>query len=59
MNMERLLLIVVLFVVLGLLVRRWRSRVYRHAKDEIFNFVKSYKRRCTGNNRFVITVTTL
>jgi hypothetical protein len=32
---------------------------YKKAKKEIFNFVKSYKRRCTGNNRFVVTVESL
>ena len=29
---------------------------YREAKKEIFEFVKSYKGRCTGANRFVVTV---
>lgn len=32
---------------------------YRKAKGEIFAFVESYKKRCTGNNRFVVTVATL
>lgn len=32
---------------------------YRRAKREIFAFVESYKRRCTGNNQFVVTVETL
>lgn len=32
---------------------------YRQAKKEIFEFVKSYKRRCTGNNRFVVTIESL
>lgn len=27
----------------------------RQAKKKIFEFVKSYKRLCTGNNRFVVT----
>ena len=32
---------------------------YRRAKKEITAFVKSYKQKCTGNNRFVVTVETL
>jgi transposase len=32
---------------------------YRKAKKEIFPFVESYKKRCTGINRFVVTVETL
>lgn len=32
---------------------------YRKARKEIFEFVDSYKKRCTGNNRFVVTVETL
>lgn len=32
---------------------------YKDAKNEIFEYVKSYKRRCTGNNRFEVTVSSL
>lgn len=32
---------------------------YRRAKIEIESYVKAYKRRCTGNNRFEVTVETL
>lgn len=32
---------------------------YKKAKAEIFPFIKSYKKRCTGNNRFIVTVETL
>ena len=28
---------------------------YNKAKKEIIPFVESYKKRCTGNNRFVVT----
>jgi hypothetical protein len=29
---------------------------YKKAKAEIFPFVQSYKKKCTGVNRFVVTV---
>lgn len=29
---------------------------YRQAKKEIFVFVKSYKHRCTKQNRFLVTI---
>ncbi len=32
---------------------------YRKAKKDIFEFVKSYKKRCTGSNRFVVSIETL
>lgn len=32
---------------------------YRKAKTNIFAFVESHKRKCTGNNRFVVTVESL
>ena len=32
---------------------------YRRAKRDIFAFVESYKRKCTGNNRYVVTVESL
>jgi len=38
-------------------IKEWLE--YRQAKKEIFAFVKSYKRRCTGNNRFLVTVESL
>jgi len=39
------------------IVKDWFA--YRKARKEIFVFVKSYKRRCTGANRFVVTVEVL
>lgn len=38
-------------------IRDWLD--HRKARREIFVFVKSYKRRCTGANRFVVTVESL
>ena len=38
-------------------VKDWLE--YRQAKKEIFEFVKSYKRRCAGNNRFIVTTESL
>ena len=32
---------------------------YRKAKKEIIAYVKSYKRRCSSNNRFIVTVESL
>jgi hypothetical protein len=32
---------------------------HKEAKEEIFAYVKAYKRRCTGSNRFVVSVPTL
>ena len=32
---------------------------YRQAKRDIFDFVKSYKKRCNGANRFEVTVESL
>jgi hypothetical protein len=32
---------------------------YWNAKREIIAFVQSYKKRCTGNNRFIVTVESL
>jgi len=50
-------------IVLGILVYLiwvWlETRKYKKAKMEIFDYVKSYKRLCTGNNRFIVTVATL
>jgi hypothetical protein len=48
-------IIVVYIYVYG--VKDWLE--YRKAKKEISAFVKSYKKRCTGNNRFVVTVESL
>jgi len=39
------------------MIKDWLD--YRRAKRDIFDFVKSYKRRCTGNNRFVVTIESL
>jgi len=57
--------IVVISIVIGLVagyvyvyvLRDWLD--YRKARKEIFAFVNSYKRRCTGNNRFIVTVESL
>ena len=32
-----------------------KIRKYQKAKSEIFHYVKSYKGRCTGANRFIVT----
>lgn len=32
-----------------------RIRYARIAKEQIFSYVKSYKGRCTGANRFIVT----
>lgn len=39
-----------------LIVREYKRRKYQKVKDDIFNYVKSYKNRCTGHNKFVISV---
>lgn len=49
------IMIVVYTYVYG--IKDWLE--YRQARKEIFTFVKSYKRRCTGSNRFVVTQETL
>jgi hypothetical protein len=38
-------------------IKDWLA--YRRAKRDIFAFVESYKRKCTGNNRYVVTVESL
>lgn len=47
----------VYYVVVVYMLQDWFA--YRKAKGEIFAFVESYKKKCTGNNRFVVTVETL
>lgn len=32
---------------------------YKEARENIFEYVKKYKQRCTGSNRFEVTVETL
>ena len=44
---------VMVFVVLIGQYRRIRYK--RIAKEQIFSYVKSYKGRCTGANRFIVT----
>jgi hypothetical protein len=39
------------------IVKDWLD--YRRAKRDIFTFVKSYKHRCNGANRFIVTVESL
>ena len=52
-----LVLSLVYYVVVVYLLQDWFA--YRKAKGEIFVFVESYKKKCTGNIRFVVTVGTL
>lgn len=52
-----LVLSLMYYVVVVYLLQDWFA--YRKAKGEIFVFVESYKKKCTGNNRFVVTVGTL
>lgn len=47
----------IVFVIYVYYVKDWID--YRRAKVEIVSYVKSYKHKCTGNNRFVVTVETL
>lgn len=56
-TLSTLVVIVVGWVVYLYGFKDWMD--YQKAKGEIFAFVKGYKRRCTGNNRFVVTSTTL
>jgi hypothetical protein len=38
----------------------WQDKAaYKQARQDIFSFVESYKLKCRGNNRFVVTVATL
>jgi hypothetical protein len=47
----------VLFIIYVYSIRDWVD--YRQARKEIFAFVKAHKQKCTGNNRFVVTVESL
>lgn len=49
--------IVAVFVVYMYFIKDWVD--YRRAKIEIVSYIKMYKRRCTGNNRFIVTIETL
>jgi hypothetical protein len=57
----RILIVGFVVVIVGYIyiyvVQDWLE--YQKAKKEIFTFVKSYKRRCTGSNRFIVTVESL
>lgn len=46
------------FMMVGIVWMVWIDRwlTYRRAKREITPWVQSYKARCRGNNRFVVTV---
>ena len=55
--MAGLMVLVVLFYLYVFIFRDWLQ--YRQARKEIFAYVKSYKQKCTGNNRYVVTVDTL
>lgn len=37
----------------------FRGADYKRARAEIFAYVGSYKRRCSGTNKFIVTVETL
>lgn len=45
------------WVVYLIMLKDWFD--YRKARKYVFRHVKSYKDRCSGNNRFVVTVETL
>jgi hypothetical protein len=51
------------WVVVGVLAVIWwvwfRVSDLQQARTEIFAYVEGYKKRCTGNNRFIVTVETL
>ena len=53
---------VAIIAVVGIVVYRAYYKKYgeyKEAKEEIFRYVKKYKRRCTGNNVFPVTVENL
>lgn len=50
---------VVVLVVFGVWYIWFRVSDLQQARTEIFAYVESYKRKCTGNNRFIVTVETL
>lgn len=53
--------VIVLFFVGSVvyIYKKWQFNKYEIARSNVFEYVKSYKRRCTGNNRFVVTVVEL
>ena len=55
-----ILLTITLFIIVvgsGIGTTWWvHKRSYKKAKDEIFNYVKRYKYKCTGANVFPVTV---
>ena len=63
MNDERIFAIVVgiVFGIIGLGIWWYRRKIirYQKAKEEIFNYVRSYKGRCSGANRFLVTISDL
>jgi N-glycosylase/DNA lyase len=56
-----ILLISLLIAAIGVIwwvgFKDWFIR--REAKKDIFTYVESYRKRCTGNNRFLVNVETL
>lgn len=48
--------IVIMFFSIRFFIWWIRDKEYKKAKKEIFNYVKLYKRRCTGVNVFPVTV---
>ena len=49
----------VVLVLFALWYLWFRGSDYKKARIEIFAYVEGYKRRCTGNNRFIVEVETL
>lgn len=51
----------IVFILAGIVWVVWIDKwlTYRRAKSEVIPWVQSYKVRCRGNNRFVVTVTEL
>lgn len=53
-----IIICIIVFVILYMYIfRYWFD--YRKAKKEIIPYVQSYKRRCTGVNKFEVTVQSL
>lgn len=47
--------IISIMIVVILIGQYRRIRYKQIAKEQIFNYVKAYKGRCTGANRFIVT----
>jgi uncharacterized protein YpmB len=56
------IIVLIIVVVVGVLWYAYFGQYvtdYHKAKKEIIAFVQSHKKRCTGNNRFIVTVESL